>query len=75
MEEDLRLWIAFYQELVLWQVSMDLLVPNGELLGDWFFLGCVFLLYGKDVLTFQRIFYAFVIMVDKTIRVHDGRTS
>jgi len=34
MEEDLRLWIAFYQELVLWQVSMDLLVPNGELLGD-----------------------------------------
>jgi len=34
MEEDLGLWIAFYQELVLWQASMKLLVPNGELLGD-----------------------------------------
>lgn len=32
MEEDLRLWIALYQGLVLWQVSMNFLVPNGELL-------------------------------------------
>ena len=37
MEEDPRLWIALYQGLFQWQASMNLLVPNGKLLGDRFF--------------------------------------
>jgi hypothetical protein len=51
---------------------MNLLVLNGEFLGDRLYLGCDVLHYGRDVPALQKIFSAFIIRLDKTTRVHDG---